>query len=51
MIPKVAIVDDNGKVTAKSAGTATIMARTAGGIAFCKGYSNTTGNWYLTKLF
>ena len=34
---KVAIVDDNGKVTAKSAGTATIMARTeAGGIAFCK---------------
>jgi Bacterial surface proteins containing Ig-like domains len=34
---KVAVVDDNGKVTAKSAGTAIIMAKTeAGGTAYCK---------------
>lgn len=34
---KVATVDDAGKVTAKEAGTAIIMARTeAGGIAYCK---------------
>jgi uncharacterized protein YjdB len=34
---KVATVDDTGRVTAKSAGTAIIMARTeAGGVAYCK---------------
>ncbi len=34
---KVAIVDDNGKVTAKSSGSAIIMAKTeAGGTAYCK---------------
>ena len=34
---KIAIVDDNGKVIAKDAGTAIIMARTeVGGVAYCK---------------
>ncbi|MDF2943325.1 MAG: hypothetical protein K0S01_2183 [Herbinix sp.] len=34
---KIAVVDENGKVTAKAAGSAVIMARTeAGGIAYCK---------------
>lgn len=34
---KVAVVDEDGKVTAKNAGTAVIMARTqAGGVAYCK---------------
>lgn len=34
---KIAVVDNDGKVTAKAAGSAIIMARTeAGGIAYCK---------------
>lgn len=34
---KIATVDENGKITAKNAGTAVIMVRTeAGGVAYCK---------------